>query len=295
MNIKIDALSEKIKGQHSRYQTIVMVFALILLCGLFSIPGLPGGDDWLFFHYTVQRIVSAEPLYLINAENTNPSNTANFYPPWVSLTLLIPGLLPPNIGRGIISMVNLVIVVLIARKYNLSLIKQLLALFTPAMFLMLLHGHIDGFLLGALLLPKSWWLIGSLTKPQVSIAYFTLIPRKNWLHAIVITGCIIVFSFLLFGLWPLEMLKQPRDIMFTTAWGSLWPNQIPIGLFLVFLAWQKKNELLAITASPFFMPYISINALIGPWITLSSLLNDFQAVIVLISWWLVSIYQIFQY
>ncbi len=99
MNIKIDALSEKIKGQHSRYQTIVMVFALILLCGLFSIPGLPGGDDWLFFHYTVQRIVSAEPLYLINAENTNPSNTANFYPPWVSLTLLIPGLLPPLINK----------------------------------------------------------------------------------------------------------------------------------------------------------------------------------------------------
>lgn len=46
----------------------------------FSIPGLPGGDDWLFFHYTVQRIISSEPLYLINAGNTNPSNVAKFLP-----------------------------------------------------------------------------------------------------------------------------------------------------------------------------------------------------------------------
>ncbi|WP_152965564.1 hypothetical protein [Thermanaerothrix daxensis] len=271
--------------------TLLVMLATLVLTVLFASIPLPGGDDWEVFRAAVQRTIHRQTIYGVKLGTLQ---TNYYYPPWVLVLLLIPGLLPFNWGLALTRALSLILAVVIAWRFRTSLIKQILALLSPPMLYIMLHGQVDVLILAIMIfLPPSWWLIGSITKPQVTLAFLFGIPRKDWLRAVLIAAMVGLVSFLIFGPWPLALLNQPRGIIYLghNIWGGLWPYNVPIGLALVFFATQKQDLRFIVAASPFFMPYAAMSSLIGPWITLSNLLEDWQAAVVLIAWWAASFYR----
>lgn len=276
----------------NRQLVILAGGAILVITLLFVLFPMPGGDDWDFHRSAVQRMLSGESLYdaplgMINAKN--------HYPPWVALTLLPLGVLPYNLGRGLLSGLTFVVLVMVARHFKLSAMKQALVMLSPPMLYVLLHGQIDVLVMGIILLPKPWQLVLSITKPQVSIAFLFGIPRKDWLRAVLVAAGVTVISFLLFGLWPLEMMNQSVDIIGNglNIWGGLWPFQVPLGLVLLLRAIERRDDRYLLAASPFFIPYAATSSLIGPWLALCGFLKDWQALIVLLAWWAASFSRLF--
>lgn len=264
---------------------LLLTLVFLLITAMFALFSLPGGDDWGFFRGVVQRMLTGESIY------TQRFNGSHYhYPPWVA-TLLIPlGILPFAWGRALLCTLSLLFAILIARRFQMSIIKQALVLLSPPMLYLLLHGQIDALALGVVLLPPAWWAVGSITKPQVTLGLIFGVPRSQWLKAVIIGAVVFALSLILFGLWPLDLLRQPKEFagMGLNIWGGLWPYQLPLGLALVFRSWQKKDDRYLIASSPFFMPYAATSSLLGPWIALSSMLEDWQAAVVLVVWWIAS-------
>ena len=267
--------------QHKK-EVIVFTLGFVVITTMFALAPLPGGDDWGFFQGAIQQLLQGNSLYT----ERYPS-TLYHYPPWVAGLLIPAGLLPFRWGWAVVCTLSFAVAVLIARRFNLNLIKQSLILLSPPMLYIFLHGQIDLLALAILFLPRSWWLIGSITKPQVTLAFIFGIPRKDWLKAGVIAAGVTLVSILIFGLWPLELLNQPKEFadLGLNIWRGLWPFQLPLGLVLVFRSWQKKDDRYLIASSPFFLPYAATSSLIGPWIALCGMLEDWQAAIILVSWW----------
>ena len=271
----------------NRQLLLLAALAVLVITVLFVLFPMPGGDDWDFHRSAVQRMLSGESLY--NAK-LGQIQAKNHYPPWVATALLPLAVLPFNVGRGLLSGLSFVVLIMVARRYKLSIMKQALVLLSPPMLYTLLHGQIDVLVLGILLLPEPWRLVLSITKPQVSIAFLFGIQRKNWLRAIIIAAAVMGISFLIFGLWPLEYARQSVDIIGNglNIWGGLWPYQVPLGLVLLLRAIERRDERYLMASSPFFLPYAATSSLIGPWVALCGFLKDWQALIVLLAWWAAS-------
>lgn len=270
-----------------RQQIVLVGIAVLVLTVLFGLFPMPGGDDWDFYRSAVQRMLSGQSLY---TGKIGLNNVEYHYPPWVAVVLLPLGVLPHNWGRALLSALTFMVLVLVGRRYQLRVVKQALVLLSPPMFYILLHGQIDALVLGILLLPESWRLILSITKPQVSIAFLFGTPRKDWLRAVIIAAAVTVISFIVFGLWPLELLRQPSNFigLGLNIWGGLWPFQVPLGLVLLLRAIERRDDRYLLAASPFFMPYAATSSLIGPWLALCGFLKDWQALLVLLAWWAAS-------
>ncbi len=271
---------------------LLMIFSTLALTLLFAAFPLPGGDDWEVFRIAVQRMVHRESIYGVRL---GALQTSYYYPPWVLGLLIIPGLLPFTWGFALIRALSFILALVIAWRFWINPIKQALILLSPPMLYILLHGQIDVLVLaGMILLPPSWWLIGSITKPQVTLAFLFAIPGKDWPRAVLIAVMVGVISFIIFGPWPLALLNQPKDVLYFghNIWGGLWPYTLPVGLALVFFAAKKEDLRFIMAASPFFMPYAAMSSMIGPWIALSSLLEDWQAAVVLAVWWAASFYHL---
>jgi hypothetical protein len=271
----------------TRQQVLLAGAAVLLLTVLFGLFPMPGGDDWDFYRSAVQRMLSGQSLY---TAKIGLNNVEYHYPPWVAAALLPLGVLPHHWGRALLNALTFGVLVLVARRYKLSAAKQAMLLLSPPMFYILLHGQIDALVLGILLLPEPWRLILSITKPQVSIAFVFGISRKYWLRAVIIAAGVTLASLLVFGLWPLELLRQPSDFigMGLNIWGGLWPFQVPLGLVLLLRAIERRDDRYLMAASPFFMPYAATSSLIGPWAALCGFLKDWQALLVLLAWWAAS-------
>ncbi|NIO06777.1 MAG: hypothetical protein GTO40_01855, partial [Deltaproteobacteria bacterium] len=92
-----------------------------------------------------------------------------------------------------------------------------LALISLPTLWVLFMGNLDGLaLVGLLVLP--WGAPLVLIKPQ--IASFALLAR--W-RSFVLTGIWLIFSFIVWGLWPLKL-----DVVFTSDWKAEWLHDITL-------------------------------------------------------------------
>ncbi len=64
---------------------------------------------------------------------------------------------------------------------------------------------------------------------------------------------VLLLSFAIFGLWPLDALRVTSDVWFNA---SLWPLSIPAGLTLFVTAIRKRKIEYAMAASPCLSPYV---------------------------------------
>ncbi len=266
-----------------------LLLAAALTAGFALIP-MAGGDDWETFRGAALRILTGVPLY-------GQRVTASYYsnPPWVAAILTPLALLPAKWGWAALNSFNLIALLFLTRRWNTGLVKPLLVLASPASFYILLHGQIEPLVLTLVFLPKTWWPLAALSKPQIGLGMVFGVPRQKILGAAAVTGGVLVASLLLFGNWPAALLEQPSPFVegAHNLWLGLWPFQVPAALLLILLGIRRADERLLISAGPFASPYATTSTLIGPWLAVISFLKDWEAGLVWLAWWGATAYRMF--
>ena len=272
--------------------TLLIVLAAVLMVVAFWLSPWEDADDWETFYYAARRLVAADqPLY-------DTMITENYYsnPPWLAAAIVPVTVLPPKFGWALLSAATLAIALLLLRRWAASpgIVRMVAVLASPPMMYILLHGQIDVVIIGAVLLPAWVWPVAAITKPQVAIGLLFGVPRRHWLRAALFTGALLAISFLLWGFWPAEVIRQPKPFVGAghNLWAGLWPFQVPMGVLLLALGVSRKDERFLIAGSPFLSPYAALSTLIGPWIAAVSFLKPWQTLLVLASWWGAVVYRL---
>ncbi len=188
-------------------------------------------------------------------------------------------------------MISIFNIFLLCKRWNIGVIKLIAILFSPPMLYTLLHGNVDAFVLGAVLLPREFWLIAAVTKPQTTIALSIGAFYSNRWKMVIITTSVILLSLIIFGNWLIPFLSQPVTIINAghNVFRGLWPFQIIVGAVLAFMGWKRQDEKYWIGASPFFSPYAATSTMLGPLMFVMSKLKEWQAVGLVVLYWTMAI------
>lgn len=232
-----------------------------------SEPGPPGFPDWTAAGTAVVGGLLLAPLlylaplvgwdwYTVYVQH---NELLFWYPVWTSLltsplTLTLPWRVGLAVSNGLTVSALAIATLRESRVQNhWGYVGALMAVFTPAVFVLLWAGQVDGWaLLGYLLLP--WGVPFLLIKP--TIGAFALLARKQWFLAGLAFGAA---TLLLWPGWPLQAVgihvvgDYPH--VATMGWYKLgWP----IGaLGLVLMLFTDRNDPLQLMAAgTFLMPYV---------------------------------------
>jgi hypothetical protein len=245
---------------------LVVTIAVVAFIWVASVY-LPPGVDW---HDTF-RPAALEALHL-----RNPYSVKGFLnAPWAILPLLPLALLPENVGRAILLLLNLGALAFAARKLGANAFALGAFLISPIVLHGLLNGTIDWMVVLGFVLPPQVGLFFVIIKPQVgaAMALFWLVEawrkggwqetlRQFWPVTIALLA-----SFAAFGLWPLRF-GQTLDYWWNA---SLWPLSIPIGLVLLVVSFKKRNARYAMGASPCLSPYVLFHSWVSALISIVAL------------------------
>jgi hypothetical protein len=260
---------------------------LVLTIGFGLIP-MAGGDDWVTFQGAAHRILSGVPLY---GEKVTVSYYSN--PPWLAAALIPLALLPARWGWAGLNALNLIVLLMLARRWTRGWLKPALVLTSPAAFYILLHGQVEPLILAAVFLPREWWLLAASTKPQIGLGLAFGLHRRHLLRAVVVSLGVMLLSLAVFGLWPQALLAQPSPFIegAHNLWLGLWPFQVPAAVALILLGMRRDDERLLVSAAPFASPYATTSSLIGPWLAMVSFLKSWEAAVVWAAWWGAVVYR----
>jgi len=268
---------------HRNLQGLLLLSVVVLLLAAgFVLSPIATGDDWETFYGAAWHVLTGRNLFSSPITFTYYSN-----PPWVAIALIPLSLLPFRWGWGIVCSLSFLAILAISRRWHLGLIKTILAMLSPSMLYIALHGQIDLLLLSGILLPVEWWLVLALAKPQVTIGLMFGIPSRLWIRALLIFLGVFSLSVFLLGFWLPDWILQPHPFSQEAhnLWLGLWPFQVPVGVALLLKGISRSDEKLLVAASPFLFPYATTSSLIGPWLAVSAFLKDWQIFLVWLSWW----------
>jgi hypothetical protein len=270
----------------------IILLMICILIAVFALVPIPGGDDWETFQGASQRILKGLPLYGEKITHGYYSN-----PPWVALFFIPLSFLPSRWGWATIAVLSAFILFILCRHWRFGRIKIILTLLSPAAFYIFLHGEIDAFVLGGVLLPYEAWYLVAITKPQVAVGLLLGVRKEKIIRAIFATLIIFLLTIFIFGFWPLKILQQETPFLGTAQnlWIGLWPFQVPAGVALLLLGVKRKNEKLLIAASPFLSPYATTSSLLGPWFALTNFLENWEVALVFFVWWGAVLYRLLGY
>lgn len=259
---------------------IVGILAAVAVTAGFYYSPIPFGFDWKTFTETGRRLLSGVSLYSTMTSFAWFSN-----PPWVALFMVPFSLLPLRVGWAIMGTLNLVICGALAWKYKLGLAKLALLVSSPPVVYTLINGQIDLLALCFLLLPAMFWPVAAITKPQVGLGL--LFPIKSWRQAVLVGVCVVAVTMLLFGPWPIELIRQPKSYINSphNFWLELFPYCTVIGVVFIVMGMQRRDERHLLLGSPFCLPYATTGNFAGAWLALSSLLETWQVAAVWVTWW----------
>ncbi len=138
-----------------------------------------------------------------------------------------------------------------------DLIVSLIASFSPFVFMTMQYGNIDWLVLLGLISPKflGIWLI--LTKPQMGFTLAILwawkIYKDEGIRALFVTFTPVTIG-LLVSLMLGMRLPNPGSL---SSWSAdIWPFGLLLGIPALVIAFQKRDEYLALGTAPFLTPYI---------------------------------------
>ena len=228
------------------------------------------GLDWRETYY---------PATSLLLQGQNPYLVKTLHNPIWGLFPLIPLCLIGEKGGAVVMFfVAFSAYVYVARALGASHSAIFLYMASPLIIYNLMLGNIDWLVILGFVMPPTIGLFFVILKPQIGIAvivyWLYTSYKKGGIKDIIKTfspvAILTAASFFLFGNW----LVDRSDNLMTASWNlNLFPYSIPIGLILLYMA--QKNYSLAISASPFFSPYMSF----GSWsiaqlgITNNNLLN----------------------
>ena len=236
-------------GRYARAGVIALL-ALALPAALWGLHEFyPIGADWESAFFPAMR------------HFLNPYEVEYFTsPPWV-LALLPHALLDLQWSNAINLCLNILTLGALIWRYKGGWPAMLLT-FTSPIFLKLAHANnVDWIPALAFLIPPMWGLPLLVAKPQV-LGGAALIwwkrRRFSPLMLLPLVG-IIILSLVIWGFWPADVNGLPER---ANLWNfAPWPFGIPAGIYLIYRAWKKDDEILAAAATPFFVPYFGVHSL----------------------------------
>lgn len=268
-------------------------FAILLLIGTTgALVGItaayaPPGIDW----HQAFRPAALELLHF-----HNPYAVSGFLnPPWTLLVLLPLAVLPENIGRAVLLLLNLGVLSFVARRLGANALVLGAFLVSPIVLHGLLNASMDWMVLLGFVLPPQIGLFFVTIKPQVggTVALFWLVEswRKGGKSEVIRVfwpvSVVFLASLVAFGPWPLRFGQPVND-----WWNaSLWPLSIPVGLALLVISFRKHNAKYAMGAAPCLSPYVLLHSWVGALIALAELPLEMTAAVA--GLWLVVILRAF--
>ncbi len=174
-------------------------------------------------------------------------------PPWI-VALLPHSWLPPRMGNLVNICLNVAALLAVLRRYGGRWQNYALVFTSPAFLHLAGTNNVDWIPLVALLLPPAWGLPLLLVKPQSMGGIALIWLKRHRLKVLLPSVIILAASFLIWGPWFLRL--QPQIHVWWNF--SPWPWGIPLGLYMLYRAYQSDDEVLAAAATPFLTPYIAL-------------------------------------
>ena len=139
--------------------------------------------------------------------------------------------------------------------------------FSAPFLSLLINGNVDWLPMLAFLLPAQWGIAILLSKPQAGLmaglVWFKRARRKD-LFLVPAIGLFLA-SILVWGWWVPRMVEQSLRVGGKTMVGfwniAPFPWLIPIGVWLLYQAWKREDELIAVAATLCLVPYFAIYSL----------------------------------
>jgi hypothetical protein len=188
-------------------------------------------------------------------------------PPWVALILAPLRLLSFKYALAVNAFLNCAITILVVAR-NGGRWKNILLTLTSAPFLILMsNGNIEWLPMLAFIIPSGWGMAFLLSKPQTGIlaALIWFKQSRRRFLLLIPPAALIVVSFLVWGWWPGQMLFHTSyngGSVSVGPWNfSPWPWLVPVGLILLYQAWKREDELLAVASTLCLTPYLAIYSL----------------------------------
>jgi hypothetical protein len=219
------------------------MFFVSFAAGIFLVVPKMGVDFTLLYPagkavWSLQNPYVAAPLF--------------FNPPWALLILTPLSLLPIQAARWLWLVLAMVGYFIVFKRLNLSKFATIAMFLSPFVYFDLGIGNLDWLVLLGATLPPTFgsWVV--FLKPQISFALIALwVKQKNWLAVLPVIALGILF---LVGFWNLPTTKE-------MLWSAdIFPYGVPIGLTLIYFAFKKNDNLLALAAMPFLSPYLALQS-----------------------------------
>lgn len=187
-------------------------------------------------------------------------------PPWTAVMLLPFSLMPLNIAVLTQMMIYFGALGAMVHQFGGTLRTLVISLSTFISFIVSLEMNIDWLPVIGLLMPAAFSGIFIFIKPQIVLGVYLSYPRKALLRMVAVLSAVVLFSFLIWGFWPIDMWEAIerytlRDDYFEPF--NLAPLvrltpfiSIPIGIALGWIAFRRRDPVLSILAWFFFVPYI---------------------------------------
>lgn len=231
-----------------------LLIAFPLVLAIF-IAYLPYTVDW-YGHF---ELVARTPF------TPYRSSPTYFNPPWFALLLSPLGWLPARIGQALNAYLNFTVSALVVIRYHGNRWGLVLTLTSLPFTALLLNGNVEWISMAAFLVPAQWGLPLIAAKPQTgglaALIWFT--QAKDKIRFVLPLAGVVILSFILWGWWPAQMAANirnapPQSTIDPNA--SPWPWLIPLGLVLLYFAWRREDEVLAVGATLCLIPYFVIHS-----------------------------------
>ncbi len=276
--------------------TLTLVLALVVVVLLFLTMPLPHnvavGEDWTVFRSAALRLAHGNPhLYGVGYLPNAQTSVQYFNAPWLAAALIPLAILPERLGWALICTATLGLTIALLDRWNKTKpgrLAVLLALVSPPVVQIVIHGQVDALVVAAVFLPAEWWPLVVTAKPQAAFALVLGVPRAKWRRAALILGAALALSLALLGLWPraLHDAVTTDGVYLTRRTGSLmWLGQLVVGTALAIRGAITKDERLLISASPLLSPFAFVHSFFGLWIAALTVLDRRSALAAWVVFW----------
>jgi len=233
----------------------------------------PIGVDW---QYTFSELPLRldDPFQVANGSFTNP--------PWV-IALLPHAFLPLTWGNAVNFALTIMVLGILIWKYKGGWQALVMTFTSPVMLDLARTNNVDWIPALAFLIPPMWGLPLLAVKPQTLGAAALIWWKKEKFNPLMVVPLVvvIVLSFIIWGFWPARvgLLELAPNWNFAP-----FPFMIPLGMYMLWKAWQAEDEILAAAATPFLVPYFAPYS-ITPLLALVACKYRKIAFVVYIAWW----------
>jgi hypothetical protein len=247
-----------------------------------------------YFYYRGQIPVwfdQTTPFTRVGAALGDPYELTRFAnPPWTALALIpFTGMAVP--AAALIQIALLFgMLTLVIHKFGGNWRTVLLTLTAYWALDNALQINIEWLVCLGLLLPPAWGAPFVLMKPQVVAGVWLSFSRRDLIRVGIVSAALIGPSIVVWGNWPQRLYANAQSAILGQSFNIAplallpWPLVILPGIALAWIAWQRRDPILSVLASLFFVPYIAFYSLIVHFALLAIRLPRWALLISVVVW-----------